>query len=390
MGPWISSFSKKATALGRGLNHQLVAGWRHFVMIKICRFRKLWPNQVPVVRPKMLSRKSAARRFLHRNTYGGSKRLPKRAAFAHIPRCCPPLTADFKLLGNGSPIEVIKRSHVPCREVNMAKVYPQVHKEAIPTGHLPEGKVEIGFRMDKYEVRRQRLIWLRDNLCQGKAAYLAERIGRDSSYVSRMFYAEGKKGKKRIADDMIELIEKSFQLDPGWLSRPSPPSFDEIATDAHVETSVAGKPQPSTVALKTDVYIPLLAAKGSMGEGELVYEGDQIIDTMPLAKEWVARNIKAPPEALRVITGAGDSMEPTFRSGDLLLVDTSKTTVDIDGVYVLSAHNRLFIKRVRQRLSGEFEISSDNPTVKTVDVLNGSSQVTVHGRVVWAWNGRGM
>jgi phage repressor protein C with HTH and peptisase S24 domain len=146
----------------------------------------------------------------------------------------------------------------------------------------------------------------------------------------------------------------------------------------------------SGFALRADVSIPLLAAKGSMGDGELVYEGDQIIDMMPLAKEWVLRNIKSPPEALRVITGAGDSMEPTFKSGDLLLVDTSKTTVDIDGVYVLSAHNRLFIKRVRQRLSGEFEISSDNPTVKTVDVLTGSSQVTVHGRVVWAWNGKGM
>ncbi|HAC90926.1 MAG TPA: hypothetical protein DCF63_09880 [Planctomycetaceae bacterium] len=276
------------------------------------------------------------------------------------------------------------------REVNTAKVYPQVHKEAIPAGHLPRGNVKIGFGMDKYEVRRQRLIWLRDNLCQGKAAYLAERIGRDSSYVSRMFYAEGKKGKKRIADDMIEVIEKAFRLEPGWLSRPSPASFDEIATDSDVEISVGRKSQSTTVVLNAEVSIPLLAAKGSMGDGELVYEGDQIIDMMPLAKEWIVRNIKSPPEALRVITGAGDSMEPTFRDGDLLLVDTSKTTVDVDGVYVLSAHNRLSIKRVRQRLSGEFEISSDNESIKTVDILNGDVQVTVHGRVVWAWNGRGM
>ena len=64
--------------------------------------------------------------------------------------------------------------------------------------------------------------------------------------------------------------------------------------------------------------------------------------------------------------------------------------VDVDGVYVLSAHDRLFIKRVRQRLDGQFEVSSDNATVKTVDVLNGEHEIKVHGRVVWAWNGRAL
>ena len=46
------------------------------------------------------------------------------------------------------------------------------------------------------------------------------------------------------------------------------------------------------------------------------------------------------------------------------------------------------IKRVRQRMDGKMEISSDNPTVKTVDVLNGGHSVNILGRVVWCWNGR--
>jgi HTH-type transcriptional regulator, cell division transcriptional repressor len=74
--------------------------------------------------------------------------------------------------------------------------------------------------MDKYEVRRQRLILLRDTKAKGKAANVAKAIERDASYVTRMLYPEGKKGKKRIADDMIELIEKSFSLPKGWLDRP--------------------------------------------------------------------------------------------------------------------------------------------------------------------------
>lgn len=182
-----------------------------------------------------------------------------------------------------------------------------------------------------------------------------------------------------VSQSGLVKAQKIFGCSPAWLS--------SGLGDMFVGQDVRHAPS----AMQAEVSIPRLSAKGSMGLGsDLSYEGDQIIDMMPLAREWVIRNIKAPPEALRVITGAGDSMEPTFKSGDLLLVDTSKTTVDIDGVYVLSAHNRLFIKRVRQRLSGEFEISSDNPTVKTVDVLNGQSPVTVHGRVVWAWNGKSM
>ena len=139
------------------------------------------------------------------------------------------------------------------------------------------------------------------------------------------------------------------------------------------------------------VAIPVLAAIPSMGAGEsLTYDGDQIIDVLPVSRTWLDRNVKAKPDNLRVITGAGDSMQPTFNDGDMLLVDISKAKVDVDGVYVLSAHERLFIKRVRQRLDGSFEVSSDNPTVKTVDILNGDHEIRVHGRVVWAWNGRAL
>lgn len=71
--------------------------------------------------------------------------------------------------------------------------------------------------MDKYEKRRQRLIQIRDEMCGGKAVNVARKILREPSYVSRMLYEEGKNGKKRIADDMVEIIEKSFDLPPGWM-----------------------------------------------------------------------------------------------------------------------------------------------------------------------------
>jgi hypothetical protein len=71
--------------------------------------------------------------------------------------------------------------------------------------------------MDKYEIRRQRLLYIRDNLCGGKAVDVARTLDGSPSYVSRMLYPEGKKQKKRIADEMVELIESSFNLPRGWM-----------------------------------------------------------------------------------------------------------------------------------------------------------------------------
>ena len=139
------------------------------------------------------------------------------------------------------------------------------------------------------------------------------------------------------------------------------------------------------------VHVPVLANAASMGGGSDLMQEDSICGELTLTPQFVAEQLRpVRPAALRFIHGYGDSMAPTFNSGDVLLVDTDMREVRIDGIYVLEAHGRLFIKRVRQRMDGSFEISSDNPTHKTVDTLNGDHQVEVKGRVIWCWNGRKM
>lgn len=71
--------------------------------------------------------------------------------------------------------------------------------------------------MDKYEHRRIKLIELKDNMCNGKISELANKLGRSDSYVSRMLYPDGKSGKKRIGDDMVDLISQTFNVSKNWL-----------------------------------------------------------------------------------------------------------------------------------------------------------------------------
>lgn len=138
------------------------------------------------------------------------------------------------------------------------------------------------------------------------------------------------------------------------------------------------------------LHIPLLENSASMGDGCDELAEDAISGSLPVSLSWAKARLHATHfGALRFIHGLGDSMEPLFTDGDILLVDTmQQNAAQIDGVYVLRAYGRLYVKRVRHTIHGQLEVSSDNPAVKTVDILDGSHQLDVLGRVIWVWNGR--
>lgn len=71
--------------------------------------------------------------------------------------------------------------------------------------------------MDRYEKRRQRLKDLIKDKCGGRISVCARLIDRNQSYVGRLLYPEGKKGKRNISDGIIVLIEDAFDLPSGWL-----------------------------------------------------------------------------------------------------------------------------------------------------------------------------
>lgn len=138
------------------------------------------------------------------------------------------------------------------------------------------------------------------------------------------------------------------------------------------------------------IRIPILAATASAGKSSNAVESERVIEVLSVNKDWAERVLRpaSGTNNLGFIHAIGDSMHPTFNDGDILMVDTGDTTVTADKIYVIEAHERLFIKRVRQRIDGMFEISSDNPAVKTVDVLTADQPVKIKGRVIWVFNGR--
>lgn len=87
--------------------------------------------------------------------------------------------------------------------------------------------------MDKFEIRRRNLRALLDSHCGGKAATLANLIDRSPSYVARMLYPEGKEGKKRIGEDMRDIIEQALFLARGTLDVEPPSTAGEAIEPPH-------------------------------------------------------------------------------------------------------------------------------------------------------------
>lgn len=161
----------------------------------------------------------------------------------------------------------MRSSSIPAR-------YPKVSIRSsylLPAGNLLSGRLHENKGMgDKYEFRRQRLIRLRDEQCGGRVAELARRIDRAPSYVSRLLYPEGKAGKKRIADEMLDVIGAVF---PGWLD-----SNDE--------------PNPKIVGLKPayrlpaplDELVEIASNMSPQGQWELVGQARMLAARHPVAK----------------------------------------------------------------------------------------------------------
>lgn len=226
--------------------------------------------------------------------------------------------------------------------------------------------------MDKYETRRQRLLYIRDNLCGGKAVDVARTIGREPSYVSRMLYPEGKKQKKRIADEMVELIESSFNLPRGWMDGITG-SIDSVSEQ------VENSPQIQYV-------IEVLDAQASAGPGCIVSsEVDETVSSITYDSVGALRLFgNRPAEHIKVITVSGDSMSGTIETGDYIFIDVSKDYFEGDGIYVFSFKGAVLVKRLQFTADGLL-VHSDNS--KYADWTIGESHeqyLKIIGRVIYS------
>ncbi|MFM0324822.1 S24 family peptidase [Caballeronia glebae] len=248
-----------------------------------------------------------------------------------------------------------------------------------PQGIYPEVIRLSNATMDKYERRRLRLIEVRDRLCGGGVSTLAKRIGKSDSYVSRMLYEDGKSGRKRIGEDMVEHIENGFGWERGTfdsdlpvaeLAKPGAPvSTDQIGhqlsdTDNTETPQKFTHPLPLTHAVGESknfrrVYV-VGRAQGGLPE-RIWTDGDHLVGAIDEYAELATTD----PQAF-ICPVVGDSMYPRFMPGEYVLVEPS-TPPQIEGtVLVRLGTGETMLKRLLSRRDAHVRLGSWNdPVVHT-------------------------
>ncbi|EPM0510239.1 TPA: helix-turn-helix transcriptional regulator [Pseudomonas putida] len=237
-------------------------------------------------------------------------------------------------------------------------------------------------------VRRQNLQKLMDREygvgARGAQSRLAEKLDKPQNFVSRCLAEPGRAGAKSIGEDFAREIEEAFGLSRYALDIPGMGLGEVI--------DVAGLPEP--LAKKITSYRPIVQVErfdvaGSMGPGMEVPEVNMVVEHMGLDANWVRQNLNYSATAnLKLISGRGDSMAPTIRNGDALLVDVGVCSVESDAIYYFEMGGRLHVKRIQRNLDG-LTIISDNTQYREIVVpADREADIRILAQIIYWWTGR--
>jgi phage repressor protein C with HTH and peptisase S24 domain len=132
------------------------------------------------------------------------------------------------------------------------------------------------------------------------------------------------------------------------------------------------------------IRFPLLEGFAGMGRGDYMGDYPEIVDFVEVTREWASQKLRnVPHEAVRVITGRGQSMRGTYNDGDLIFLDSRIKQFDADAAYCYRWHGKVHIKRLQQIGAGLVRIISANPEWPAVEVA--LAELEIGGMALAAW-----
>lgn len=143
--------------------------------------------------------------------------------------------------------------------------------------------------------------------------------------------------------------------------------------------------QPLEVIQQFD-YVPRMDVRASAGVGHVNHDVSASADAPMIAfPHDFLRRIGLVAGRVHAIVAIGDSMEPTIRDGDLLLVDRTMATIVDDGIYIMTLGDAVVVKRVQRRRDGTVWLISDNRERYEPEVVPAADvgALVVEGRVRW-------
>lgn len=271
--------------------------------------------------------------------------------------------------------------------------------------------------MDIYEIRKHNLVKLIGSQRKGSCA---ERWGMAPAHLSQIL---SDKTAKNLGDDVARRIEGIEGLPRGWfdslpvgeeptqlqadtgddklsaadlvkqmLARSGKGIPEETrqrlmaAAEAPSDTNVINADFSRPGLVGDEVWIAHYDVRGSMGGGQLAHDYPEMLQDVRVSPRHLRELGVEFKEHyhLKLVTGWGQSMAPTIKNRDPLIVDVSIREFVGDGIYYFSWGGHEYIKRLQIADEDHFEMISDNPKHK--DRMIRREETYIQARVLLVWN----
>jgi phage repressor protein C with HTH and peptisase S24 domain len=178
------------------------------------------------------------------------------------------------------------------------------------------------------------------------------------------------KGKRLPTTEQLHRISETLKASASWLLNGEGPMFRDGA---------AASPAPAGVVSIVELDVQVSAGDGSVPVEESekgVFQFDE---------PYFRRHIGLDPRYVRVVQVVGDSMEPTFRAGDPVMVDLAQPQHPADGIWVIQQGAGVLVKRLQFLAGGTVRVISDNAAyaVQVLNLKEEQPDFRLVGRVVW-------
>jgi len=163
-----------------------------------------------------------------------------------------------------------------------------------------------------------------------------------------------------------KIIEFSNDLNLNWLF------YGEGPVWRHQINSSATEPElPYYTNLRTtDVSVPK-------------QRPDDRVVHVSIPKTFIREKRASRPEEFFLTRATGNSMEPTIRDRELLLVQKSDQKPHSGRIYLIQLEESILCKRIHELPGNRLRLMSDNNQYQELDLEEGKDSFAILGRVVW-------
>jgi transcriptional regulator with XRE-family HTH domain len=222
------------------------------------------------------------------------------------------------------------------------------------------------------------------NLGEKAAANLEEKIGLPSGALVSPSETTEEDATLTQSSSAADIVRQMLAKQGKGLS---PEARDRLLAAAEEKSNVITVDFSRPGQVGDEVWIAHYDVRAAMGGGQIPHDYPEMLQDVRVSPKHLREMGVTFKEHfhLKMITGWGQSMAPTIKDRDPLLVDITIREFTGDGIYLFSHDEMLYVKRLQKKGKDRFKMISDNKHHDPEDIRVDDTHILA--RVLYVWNG---